>query len=87
MKVFCIDVKVDVIHIFLKKMASWVIGYLLNFQEIKIEWGKGLAQKREAEAKLKELEVEKEKPFARTRYTEKKSSVVDCLKFAILLLQ
>jgi len=68
-------------------MASWVIGYLLNFQEIKIEWGKGLAQKREAEAKLKELEVEKEKPFARTRYTEKKSSVVDCLKFAILLLQ
>lgn len=36
-------------------------------KEIKIEWGKGLAQKREAEAKLKELEVEKEKPFARTR--------------------
>lgn len=64
--------KVDVIHVFLRKMASWVIGYLLNFQEIKIEWGKGLAQKREAEAKLKELEVEKEKPFARTRYTEKK---------------
>ncbi|WCJ20704.1 Pre-mRNA-splicing factor cwc26 [Euphorbia peplus] len=33
----------------------------------KIEWGKGLAQKREAEAKMQELEVEKDKPFARTR--------------------
>ncbi|KAI4352821.1 hypothetical protein L6164_007037 [Bauhinia variegata] len=32
-----------------------------------LEWGKGLAQKREAEASLKELELEKEKPFARTR--------------------
>ncbi|CAN1323108.1 BUD13 homolog [Linum perenne] len=36
-------------------------------KEKKIEWGKGLAQKREVEAKLLELEVEKEKPFARTR--------------------
>ncbi|CAI0395854.1 unnamed protein product [Linum tenue] len=36
-------------------------------KEIHIEWGKGLAQKREAEAKLVELELEKEKPFARTR--------------------
>ncbi|PRQ41383.1 hypothetical protein RchiOBHm_Chr4g0446311 [Rosa chinensis] len=36
-------------------------------KEIKLEWGKGLAQKREAEAKLEELEREKEKPFARTR--------------------
>lgn len=36
-------------------------------QEIKLEWGKGLAQKREAEAKLQELEAEKDKPFARSR--------------------
>ncbi|XP_050264218.1 uncharacterized protein LOC126708466 [Quercus robur] len=35
--------------------------------EIKLEWGKGLAQKREAEARLQELESEKDKPFARTR--------------------
>ncbi|KAL6192349.1 PREDICTED: BUD13 homolog [Fragaria vesca subsp. vesca] len=36
-------------------------------KEIKVEWGKGLAQKREAEATLEALEREKEKPFARTR--------------------
>ncbi|XP_051151978.1 uncharacterized protein LOC127265969 [Andrographis paniculata] len=36
-------------------------------KEIKLEWGKGLAQKREVEARLKELEAEKEKPFARSR--------------------
>lgn len=36
-------------------------------KEIKLEWGKGLAQKREAEARLEELELEKAKPFARTR--------------------
>ncbi|ESQ33639.1 hypothetical protein EUTSA_v10007193mg [Eutrema salsugineum] len=36
-------------------------------KEIKLEWGKGLAQKREAEARIQELELEKEKPFARTR--------------------
>ncbi|XP_021830605.1 BUD13 homolog [Prunus avium] len=36
-------------------------------KEIKLEWGKGLAQKREAETNLEELELEKEKPFARTR--------------------
>lgn len=36
-------------------------------KEIKLEWGKGLAQKREAEAELKELELEKDRPFARTR--------------------
>ncbi|KAK1424301.1 hypothetical protein QVD17_19628 [Tagetes erecta] len=36
-------------------------------KEIKLEWGKGLAQKREAEARLQELELEKAKPFARTR--------------------
>lgn len=38
------------------------------WQDIHIEWGKGLVQKREAEARLKEIEAEKEKPFARTRY-------------------
>ncbi|KAG8046642.1 hypothetical protein GUJ93_ZPchr0008g13136 [Zizania palustris] len=32
-----------------------------------IEWGRGLVQKREAEARLHELEAEKSKPFARTR--------------------
>ncbi|XP_065879095.1 uncharacterized protein [Euphorbia lathyris] len=36
-------------------------------KDIKLEWGKGLAQKREAEARIQELEVEKDKPFARTR--------------------
>ncbi|RCV20050.1 hypothetical protein SETIT_4G025300v2 [Setaria italica] len=36
-------------------------------KEIHIEWGKGLVQKREAEARVKELEAEKSKPFARTR--------------------
>lgn len=36
-------------------------------EEKNLEWGKGLAQKREAEAKLLEMELEKEKPFARSR--------------------
>jgi pre-mRNA-splicing factor CWC26 len=36
-------------------------------KEVKLEWGKGLAQKREAEGRLQELELEKDKPFARTR--------------------
>ncbi|RCV09171.1 hypothetical protein SETIT_2G005600v2 [Setaria italica] len=36
-------------------------------KEMHIEWGKGLVQKREAEARIKELEAEKSKPFARTR--------------------
>ncbi|MCL7051478.1 hypothetical protein MKW94_002589 [Papaver nudicaule] len=36
-------------------------------KEVKLEWGKGLVQKREAEAKMHDLEAEKEKPFARTR--------------------
>ncbi|XP_073052269.1 uncharacterized protein [Primulina eburnea] len=36
-------------------------------KEIKLEWGKGLAQKREAEAKLEEFKSEKDKPFARSR--------------------
>lgn len=34
---------------------------------MKLEWGKGLAQKREAEARMQELETEKDKPFARSR--------------------
>ncbi|XP_008799348.2 BUD13 homolog [Phoenix dactylifera] len=36
-------------------------------KEKKLEWGKGLAQKREAEARAQELQLEKDKPFARTR--------------------
>ncbi|XP_015896766.3 uncharacterized protein LOC107430445 [Ziziphus jujuba] len=36
-------------------------------KEKKLEWGKGLAQKREAEARMQELELEKDKPFARSR--------------------
>ncbi|KAK4802757.1 hypothetical protein SAY86_000960 [Trapa natans] len=36
-------------------------------EEKKLEWGKGLAQKREAEEKLREMELEKDRPFARTR--------------------
>jgi hypothetical protein len=41
----------------------------MYWQEIHIEWGKGLVQKREAEARIKELEAETSKPFARTRYS------------------
>ncbi|KAE8645975.1 hypothetical protein Csa_023811, partial [Cucumis sativus] len=36
-------------------------------QEIKLEWGMGLAKNREVEAKLMELELEKDRPFARSR--------------------
>ncbi|KAF9595321.1 hypothetical protein IFM89_038473 [Coptis chinensis] len=36
-------------------------------KEKKLEWGKGLAQKREAEAREHELELERERPFARTK--------------------
>ncbi|KAI0491353.1 hypothetical protein KFK09_025613 [Dendrobium nobile] len=36
-------------------------------EEKPLEWGKGLAQKREAEERGKELEREKERPFARSR--------------------
>ncbi|XP_074583245.1 uncharacterized protein LOC141839405 [Curcuma longa] len=36
-------------------------------KEKKLEWGKGLAQKRQAEANTRELELEKDKPFARTK--------------------
>lgn len=34
-------------------------------ERIKPEWGGGLAQKREAEAKAKQLQEESSKPFAR----------------------
>ena len=44
-----------------------IIVSLCFGQEKKLEWGKGLAQKREAEARELELEMEKDKPFARTR--------------------
>ncbi|KQK19964.1 BUD13 homolog [Brachypodium distachyon] len=36
-------------------------------KEKHIEWGKGLVQKRAAEARVQDLEAEKSKPFARTR--------------------
>ncbi|KAL5976199.1 hypothetical protein ACLOJK_020529 [Asimina triloba] len=36
-------------------------------KEKKLEWGKGLAQKREAEERELELEQERDKPFARSR--------------------
>ncbi|KAG6515094.1 BUD13 homolog isoform X1 [Zingiber officinale] len=36
-------------------------------KEKKLEWGKGLAQKRQAEANTRELELEKDKPFARMK--------------------
>ncbi|KAK2997011.1 hypothetical protein RJ639_025698, partial [Escallonia herrerae] len=42
-------------------------GAIISCEEIKVEWGKGLAQKREAEERQQELELEKAKPFARTR--------------------
>lgn len=53
---------------FLEKTPSLILGCFYDFQEKEIEWGKGLAQKREAEARVKELELEKDRPFARTRY-------------------
>jgi len=34
---------------------------------IKLEWSKGLAKKREAEAELMELKLEKDRPSARSR--------------------
>ena len=39
----------------------------LRSQEIKLEWGMGLAKNREVEAELMELELEKDRPFARSR--------------------
>ncbi|KAK4344296.1 hypothetical protein RND71_037390 [Anisodus tanguticus] len=38
-----------------------------KLKEIKLEWRKGLAQKRELESRFQELESEKDKPFARNR--------------------
>ncbi|XP_028763899.1 BUD13 homolog isoform X2 [Neltuma alba] len=45
-------------------------------KEMEIEWGKGLAQKREADARLQELELEKDRPFARTRDDPELDSVL-----------
>ncbi|KAM7274421.1 hypothetical protein ACFE04_016287 [Oxalis oulophora] len=42
----------------------------------------GLAQKREAEAKMQELEIEKEKPFARTRLLDEEMEVGDKVIYA-----
>ena len=39
----------------------------LRSQEIKLEWGMGLAKNREVKAELMELELEKDRPFARSR--------------------
>ncbi|KAL8498755.1 hypothetical protein ACS0TY_021907 [Phlomoides rotata] len=36
-------------------------------KEKKLEWGKGLAQKRNFEARMQEMEAEKDRPFARSR--------------------
>lgn len=52
--------------------------FLLLYQEIKLEWGKGLAQKREMEARLQELESEKDKPFARSRLVNYENSPCGC---------
>ncbi|KAE8637312.1 hypothetical protein CSA_011806, partial [Cucumis sativus] len=35
-------------------------------EEIKLEWGMGLAKNRKVEAELMELELEKDRPFARS---------------------
>ncbi|QHO13354.1 hypothetical protein HN51_070792 [Arachis hypogaea] len=43
-------------------------------KEKEIEWGKGLAQKREAEAQLKELEIEKHKLLHATGFLIEKES-------------
>ncbi|KAL0296242.1 UNVERIFIED_CONTAM: Pre-splicing factor cwc26 [Sesamum radiatum] len=53
-------------------------------KEIKLEWGKGLAQKREAEARLQEIEKEKDKPFARGRFS---ALIDDSFCFYIHLLR
>ncbi|KAI4972622.1 hypothetical protein ZWY2020_003547 [Hordeum vulgare] len=61
-----------------KKDEKPKIRHLLDMREIRlvetislirkhIEWGKGLVQKRAAEARVEELEKEKDQPFARTR--------------------
>ncbi|KAK9268733.1 hypothetical protein L1049_000494 [Liquidambar formosana] len=48
------------------KGQELIVIYYVFGQEKKLEWGKGLAQKWEAEARQQELELEKDKPFART---------------------
>ncbi|GJR81694.1 BUD13 protein [Tanacetum coccineum] len=45
----------------IENLAATDIGQ----KEIKVEWSKGLAQKKEAEARLEEMELQKTKPFAR----------------------
>ncbi|KAG6515544.1 hypothetical protein ZIOFF_025969 [Zingiber officinale] len=45
-------------------VPGFVIALLV---EKKLEWGKGLAQKRQAEANIRDLEIEKDKLFARTK--------------------
>ncbi|GKA43622.1 homeobox protein luminidependens isoform X2, partial [Tanacetum coccineum] len=53
-------------------LASWPVQAAIeeqcSQQEIKVEWGNGLAQEREAEeARTEEMELQKTKLFARTR--------------------
>lgn len=55
------------------KLINTVVN--LSIQEVKLEWGKGLAQKREAEARQEELELEKAKPFARTRQVSMSNNI------------
>nr|GEV96160.1 BUD13 homolog [Tanacetum cinerariifolium] len=53
-----------------KNVYAWLtaIEEQCSQQEIKVEWANGLAQEREAkEARTEEIELEKSKPFARTR--------------------
>jgi hypothetical protein len=57
-----------VLYLFIQKLLLSNGPCCTYWQEIHIEWGKGLVQKREAESRLKEIEAEKSKPFARTRY-------------------
>ncbi|GJX39959.1 cellular retinaldehyde binding/alpha-tocopherol transport [Tanacetum coccineum] len=56
------------------KLTEWILQMpndvvlYWNSYEIKVEWGNGLAQEREAEeARTEEMELQKTKPFARTR--------------------
>lgn len=55
----CIIVMLSLLHA--------LLTFCLDFQEVKLEWGKGLAQKRQAAARALELEIEQDKPFARSR--------------------
>ncbi|GJX79259.1 33 kDa ribonucleoprotein, chloroplastic [Tanacetum coccineum] len=56
------------------KLTEWILQMpndvvlYWNSYEIKVEWGNGLAQEREAEeARTEEMKLQKTKPFARTR--------------------